>query len=163
MTADTAFDRLNTRDWNVTLHGESFFYLFNKSVVRNCLNQRVPSEYCLCENKQTDRTEEKQALANSEVVKHNASSACATLTLDPTLAVDLLDIDAIYYRVTYTTVPGKGRFWADLRVHHEDNEGGTEQFDLQDRKIARLDSYEEQSKCIRTHSVRPYCFCRDLA
>lgn len=127
MTASTAVDRLNTRGWNVTLHGESFFYLFNKSVARNCANQRVPSEYCLCENKQTDRTEEKQALAvrlarflvdlmNSEVVKHNASSACATLTLDPTLAVDLLDIDAIYYRVTYTTVPGKGRFWADLRV-----------------------------------------------
>ncbi|KAH7722633.1 Protein Y73F8A.35 b [Aphelenchoides avenae] len=173
MTVDTLFDRLDTSGWGVTLHGESYFYPFNATVTRNCVSQRVPEEYCLCQRRQVNRTKEKQPLAvriarflvdriNAELKKEGASSACATLSLRPDRLVELLDMNDTTYRVTYSTLPGGARFWANVKVLFEDNQGGAERFDLEERKIARLDSYEEQSRCIKTYKVRPYCFCRDL-
>ncbi|KAH7710973.1 hypothetical protein AAVH_21737, partial [Aphelenchoides avenae] len=46
----THFDTYATL-WNGTLLGESYLYPFNLIVPRTCQNQRVPLEYCICQNR----------------------------------------------------------------------------------------------------------------
>ncbi|KAH7706697.1 Protein K03A11.4 [Aphelenchoides avenae] len=51
MSSDSQFYGFKTAVWNMTLHGENYLYPFNLSVPRTCENQRVPFEFCICDNK----------------------------------------------------------------------------------------------------------------
>lgn len=130
MTVDSDFDFLDTSDWGVPLHGESYLYPFSEDEPRTCPSQRVPFEFCACQNGKIDRTESKQPLGvrlgnflvrrmNTELAEQKATQ-CAVLALDPKEKVHLTEFDpdggAALYRVKYQTLPGEGMFWADVRV-----------------------------------------------
>ncbi|KAH7725882.1 Protein R03G8.3 [Aphelenchoides avenae] len=175
MSANSPFADLDKSTWNVTLHGESYLYPYNLTLPRNCANQRVQFDYCMCQNKEENCTESKRPLArriasfvateiNAFLRKHNALDRCAERSADATSTVELLQLtsQAGLYRVALRTLPGGGHYSTYVKVSNEDNVGGRESFALAAQQIVRLDRYEEQAKCMKVYDVRPFCYCRDL-
>ncbi|KAH7693684.1 Protein R03G8.3, partial [Aphelenchoides avenae] len=123
----SSFELLDTSDWNATLHGESYLYPFDETRPRNCASQRVPLEYCLCQNREENVTSEKQPLArriagfvvdhvNGLLIAGNASQLCAKLSLSAELNVELFAKNSKgLYIVKFETVPGSAKFSASVK------------------------------------------------
>lgn len=129
MNSNTRIDDLQTAQRNVTLHGESYLYPFNLSVPRTCENQRVPFEFCICDNKAQDVSESKQPLARrmaAFVVHHindflrsqKALDVCSELSLHPEKDVELFRFssNAGLHRIVLSTLPNGGRYETYVKV-----------------------------------------------
>lgn len=130
MNSDSQFFGLETAEWNVTLHGQSYLYPFDPSVPRNCENQRVPFEFCICgNNKAQDVSEAKQPLAKrmaAFVVRHindflrtqQALDVCSELLLHPEKDVELFRFtsNAGLHRIVLRTLPNGGRYETYVKV-----------------------------------------------
>lgn len=50
MTAHTKFDNQPKSDaWGIPMQGKSYLYPFNLTTPRNCGNQLIPFDYCICQ------------------------------------------------------------------------------------------------------------------
>ncbi|KAH7705058.1 Protein K03A11.4 [Aphelenchoides avenae] len=171
ITANSPFDHLDTSAWDIALLGESYLYPFNLTVPRTCQNQRVPLEYCICQNRMQNVTSEKQPLAkrmarfvvgtiNDFLRNNSALDVCRTLSRDPWSTATLLHLmDKEVYRITLKTRPNHGLYETHVKVMNESIKG--EALSIVARKVARLDAYDAQSKCISAYDVRPFCYCRN--
>lgn len=132
MSASSSFTNLDTSEWNTTLHGQSYLYPFADPKPRNCANQRIPFEYCICQNSMEDVSWTKLALAlriaafavdqmNEIVRTNNASKLCRPLTPGTGHGdVELLQIAASedLYRLTMRTLPNKARYSTHVKVRY---------------------------------------------
>ncbi|KAH7708217.1 Protein K03A11.4 [Aphelenchoides avenae] len=169
MTTDSSFERLDTSAWDVTLLGESYLYPFNLTVPRTCQNQRVPLEYCICQNRVKNATDEKQPLAkriasfvvgtiNDFLRNQSAMDVCSELSHDRSSTATLLYLmDEGVYHITLRTLPNHGLYETHVKVMNESTKG--EAFSIVAQKIARLDAYAAQSKCLNAYDARPFCYC----
>ncbi|KAH7694056.1 Protein K03A11.4 [Aphelenchoides avenae] len=174
MTASPPLDHFDTSSWDVTLLGESYLYPFNLTVPRTCESQRVPLEYCICQNRVKNVTDEKQPLArrmakfvvgsiNGFLRNHSALELCTELSPDLNTTSTLLHlVDEGVYHITLRSLPNHGSYETHMKVSNEDNQGGREAFSIVAHKVARLDAYDSQSKCLDTYDVRPFCYCRNF-
>ncbi|KAH7709761.1 Protein R03G8.1 [Aphelenchoides avenae] len=175
MTAHTKFDNQPKSDaWGIKLQGKSYLYPFNLTTPRNCGNQLIPFDYCICQFNSETRTSEKQPLAvrlanhmvermNHEFEVNNASHLCMPLTRDNSSDVEILEWEpeskTNVYHVTYRTQPGGGKFWAYVQVFNEDGKGGKETFKMISDKMPRLNSYGDQAFC--TDDPKYYAYDND--
>ncbi|KAH7705059.1 Protein K03A11.4 [Aphelenchoides avenae] len=174
MTASSTLDHLDTSTWNVTLLGESYLYPFNLTVPRTCQSQRVPLEYCICQNRVKNVTDEKQPLAkrmatyvvgsiNVFLRKRSALQVCSELSPDLNSTATLIYlVDEGVYHITLRTLPNHGSYETHMKVSNENNQDRREAFSIAAQKVTRLDAYDAQSKCLDTYDVRPFCFCRNF-
>ncbi|KAH7724808.1 Protein R03G8.3 [Aphelenchoides avenae] len=178
MTVHTKFgNQPKTDAWGIKLHGESYLYPFNLSTPRNCGNQLIPFDYCICQFNSETRTTEKQPLAvrlanhmiermNHEIEVNNASELCVPLMRDNASDVELMEWEPEWktnvYHVTYQTQPGGGKFWVYVQVFNEDGKGGNETYKMISDKMPRLNSYADEAFCTDDAKVKSYCYCRYL-
>ncbi|KAH7698410.1 hypothetical protein AAVH_34496 [Aphelenchoides avenae] len=157
-------------------HGQSYLYPFEDAGTRTCANQMVPFQYCICQYESVDRTKTHRALAgrlahfmvgrvNSDLESHNVTNLCATLSLDVTRQIELVEWEPSarlnIFRVTFYTVPGQGRFWGYVRV--EGNTTDTsESYTLLTRRLSRLDTYGDKAFCLPDSIAKSYCYCKEL-
>ncbi|KAH7708216.1 Protein K03A11.4 [Aphelenchoides avenae] len=132
MAANSTFDQLDTSAWDVALLGESYLYPFNLTVPRTCQNQRVPLEYCICQNRVKcvallqNVTVEKRPMArriaafvvrtiNDFLRNQSALDVCRRLSHDRSSTATLLHLlDEGVYQITLKTLPNHG--WYDTHV-----------------------------------------------
>ncbi|KAH7697373.1 hypothetical protein AAVH_35545, partial [Aphelenchoides avenae] len=131
MTPESAFtEQQGGLPEGLEFAGQSYLYPFNEDAARTCSNQMVPFQYCICQYESVHRTETHKELAerlahfmigrvNSDLVAHNVTDLCATLSLDVMRPVELVEWEPSaqlnVYRVTFDTVPGQGRFWGYVK------------------------------------------------
>ncbi|KAH7687786.1 Protein K03A11.4, partial [Aphelenchoides avenae] len=128
MTANSSFSHLDTSAWDIALLGESYLYPFNLTVPRTCQNQRVPLEYCICQNRMQNVTNEKQRLArriaafvvgtiNGFLRNQSALDVCSELLHDPKSTATLLHLmDEGVYHITLRTLPNHGLYETHVKV-----------------------------------------------
>ncbi|KAH7717982.1 hypothetical protein AAVH_14570 [Aphelenchoides avenae] len=81
---------------------------------------------------------------NQALEENNATHLCMPLKLDSSADVELLewepDLRANVYRVSYQTLPGRGRFFGYVQVLSDDDNGGRKTFKMISTKMPRLNS-----------------------
>uniref|UniRef100_A0A914D1T6 Uncharacterized protein n=1 Tax=Acrobeloides nanus TaxID=290746 RepID=A0A914D1T6_9BILA len=153
------------------LHGTSFLEPLPQP--RNCVDLKIPIEYCQCEFNKVSKSNDimlTRSLAkfmvftiNEKIRQHNYSHLCAFLKLDPRASVEVEEFEPgsglNIYQVTVQVQPGGGRFWGYFHAKYD--KYGKPSYELISESMPRLNTYGGQ-ECPDLHPmITFYCYCRN--
>ncbi|CAD5228129.1 unnamed protein product [Bursaphelenchus xylophilus] len=173
---ETVFNGMNKTNIPVRLEGESYLHPFKLDKPRNCNNQRVPFDFCNCQLKQVDRSNETEFgyriaqfmvdKMNQALTFHNHTHLCSTLELNKKLPIEVEEFEPELrfnaFKVTFKVLPGEGHLWGFVQMHGENRDDKNAKFSLISERLARLDEYEPTAFCSSSPYVKPYCYCKEI-
>ena len=139
---------------------------------RTCDRLRIPFEYCICktEKQRLPKTNEVAEAAaklmihkmNMDLLQYPETQDCVVLSLDKDqdiLIDELIDNTTTIktYQVTFSTVPGNGKFWGFVSQNPADR-----RMSIISDRFPRLNAYGDQAKCAGKAKFVSYCYCKTL-